>query len=226
MKESYYRHESFCGLLCASLSVPNTKNNRRKLHLINAKHIKGQKNPVGSTTENEDKSSEVRDEFEDNTKQAKGPPSTGSSDDNDEQLYCVCRRPNSPEKPTAQCSQCKDWFHPTCVGCKDIEDIAVISPWLCPNCTTRQTEKTTLKKTKLSFILRNNDCEQTGRDNVDITKQKNDNEDTRQTKQCDEPEHNPSQSHFTITLKREEWEMIRLPIFVSDFTEKQAQSRL
>lgn len=138
-----------------------------------------------------------------------GPPSTGSSDDNDEQLYCVCRRPNSPEKPMAQCSQCKDWFHPTCVGCKDIEDIAVISPWLCPNCATRQTEKTTLKKTKLSFIIRNNDCEQTGRDYVDMTKQNNDNEDTHQTKQCDEPEHNPSQSQFTITLTREEWEMIK-----------------
>lgn len=37
--DSYYRDDSFWGMLCTSLSVPNQKNNRRKLQIIHSKHI-------------------------------------------------------------------------------------------------------------------------------------------------------------------------------------------
>lgn len=32
-----------------------------------------------------------------------------------EQIYCVCRTVNDPERPMLQCSSCKRWYHHDCV---------------------------------------------------------------------------------------------------------------
>ncbi len=58
----------------------------------------------------------------------------------DESLFCICKQPNNPTEPYAQCNLCHDWFHPVCVGIQSIEDIAAISPWHCPS-STRDTQK-------------------------------------------------------------------------------------
>ncbi len=58
----------------------------------------------------------------------------------DESLLCICKQPNNPTEPYAQCNLCHDWFHPVCVGFQSIEDIAAISPWHCPS-STRDTQK-------------------------------------------------------------------------------------
>lgn len=50
-------------------------------------------------------------------------------------LFCVCKQPNDPNEPYAQCSLCQDWFHPLCVGYQSVDDISVISPWYCPSCS-------------------------------------------------------------------------------------------
>ena len=54
----------------------------------------------------------------------------------DDTLFCVCKQPNNASEPYAQCSICKDWFHPVCIGYQSVEDIAAISPWYCPSCST------------------------------------------------------------------------------------------
>ncbi|XP_042262373.1 uncharacterized protein LOC121894086 isoform X2 [Thunnus maccoyii] len=70
-------------------------------------------------------------------------------------LFCVCKQPNNPSEPYAQCGLCKDWFHPVCVGYKSVEDIAAISPWYCPPCSmddkaTDSAQKDKIKR-RLSF---------------------------------------------------------------------------
>lgn len=50
-------------------------------------------------------------------------------------MYCLCQQPNT-NQPYAECSKCKDWFHHLCVGERSIEDIQLISPWLCPKCSS------------------------------------------------------------------------------------------
>ena len=70
-------------------------------------------------------------------------------------LFCVCKQPNNPAEPYAQCCQCKNWFHPICIGYQSIEDIAMISPWSCPSCgvvaPAALTEQLENIKKRLSF---------------------------------------------------------------------------
>jgi hypothetical protein len=50
------------------------------------------------------------------------------------ELYCVCRQPYNRRRNMVQCDRCDDWFHPECVGLKDIGLISEDAPYFCPNC--------------------------------------------------------------------------------------------
>lgn len=71
----------------------------------------------------------------------------------DDTVFCVCKQPNNPTEPYAQCSLCKDWFHPVCVGYQSVEDIAAISPWYCPSCSTDTNATDTGQKDKIKRRL-------------------------------------------------------------------------
>lgn len=132
----------------------------------------------------------------------------------------MCRRPNDPDQPMAQCNICLDWFHPKCVGFKNIQEIAVISPWLCPQCSIKKTQKAKLKKTKLTFDgIENSDIKHSERDNLEDTCASPKQTDSQKTKpgnydteKADPAPENVQQqlcakqlpSQFTITLRREE----------------------
>lgn len=64
----------------------------------------------------------------------------------EEKVYCLCQQPNT-NQPYAECSKCKDWFHHLCVGERSIEDIQLISPWLCPKCSSEILKQLKKKKT-------------------------------------------------------------------------------
>uniref|UniRef100_K1R0E9 PHD finger protein 2 n=1 Tax=Magallana gigas TaxID=29159 RepID=K1R0E9_MAGGI len=47
--------------------------------------------------------------------------------------YYVCKT-RTPVGLMVQCDQCKDWFHPSCVGRGD-EEVRELSTYYCPDCT-------------------------------------------------------------------------------------------
>lgn len=64
----------------------------------------------------------------------------------EEKVCCLCQQPNT-NQPYAECSKCKDWFHHLCVGERSIEDIQLISLWLCPKCSSETPKQLKKKKT-------------------------------------------------------------------------------
>lgn len=115
--------------------------------------------------------------------------------ESDEQQYCVCKRPNTLE-PYAQCDRCKDWFHPRCVGFQSIEDVALISPWLCPNCSIKKTSRP-LQRTQLHF----DNPDQSFNSEALEEEEKHESEGKLQTKQCP--------TEFQIKLSNDEWSKIK-----------------
>ena len=33
-----------------------------------------------------------------------------------EEIYCICRQPDDPNRAFIECEECKEGFHPECVG--------------------------------------------------------------------------------------------------------------
>jgi len=54
----------------------------------------------------------------------------------DEELFCVCRRPYRKEQFMVMCEQCEQWFHPRCVGFSDqVVRRAHKSHFFCAQCS-------------------------------------------------------------------------------------------
>jgi SWI/SNF-related matrix-associated actin-dependent regulator of chromatin subfamily A member 5 len=48
-------------------------------------------------------------------------------------LYCICKKPNDPNRLYIQCSSCNNWFHLDCMEI-DAEDIANLAVFICLEC--------------------------------------------------------------------------------------------
>ncbi len=58
-------------------------------------------------------------------------------DDDDEKMYCYCKKPYDESKWMVCCDGCEDWFHQSCVDMDDdtreiIEELG--KEWHCPTC--------------------------------------------------------------------------------------------
>ncbi|ODQ50903.1 hypothetical protein SAICODRAFT_40817, partial [Saitoella complicata NRRL Y-17804] len=53
-------------------------------------------------------------------------------DDDDQALYCTCRKPQG-KRWMIQCDGCDDWFHGTCVKINEVDE-GLIDKWYCPGC--------------------------------------------------------------------------------------------
>ena len=54
-----------------------------------------------------------------------------------QRLYCVCRKPENRKEYWIQCMECKEWYHPKCVGTTRAEYEQARSTgmgWRCPKC--------------------------------------------------------------------------------------------
>ncbi|KAF8016717.1 hypothetical protein BT93_H2058 [Corymbia citriodora subsp. variegata] len=49
-------------------------------------------------------------------------------------VYCKCEMPYNPDDLMVQCEECKDWFHPSCMGMA-IEDAKKLDQFLCSDCS-------------------------------------------------------------------------------------------
>lgn len=112
-----------------------------------------------------------------------------------EELFCLCRQPNNPNEPYAQCSRCNGWFHPQCVGFKSIIDIEVISPWFCTICRKGKCAQGLGEKSKDSV-----------RKKLNMEEEQQNNDLTNLNTESKAP-HCPS--NFTMHITKEEWEKIQ-----------------
>ncbi|KAI9883681.1 MAG: hypothetical protein M1823_004563 [Watsoniomyces obsoletus] len=65
-------------------------------------------------------------------------PSTAAVDRSspaDEDVFCICRRPDDHKWMIACDGGCNDWFHGACVNVKE-KDGPMMDKYVCPNCTT------------------------------------------------------------------------------------------
>jgi len=68
-------------------------------------------------------------------------PATGEFTPDQVNVYCVCEHPHNPDKPMIGCDQCKDWFHPECIGLSEAEQRRLEdenSTFLCPDCLSKK----------------------------------------------------------------------------------------
>ena len=93
--------------------------------------------PVGSSPAPSDRSGSV-DPDEDEEEEEEGTP---VSDD----LYCLCRRPDTGTFMIGCDGQCDDWFHGKCVGIEE-RDKNLIDKFMCPRCTEAGIGRTTWKR--------------------------------------------------------------------------------
>ncbi|XP_062616426.1 uncharacterized protein LOC134278117 [Saccostrea cucullata] len=69
----------------------------------------------------------------DQTKQPQSPKRPRATRGTKTKKYCVCLQSN-PKGMMVQCDNCRDWFHPGCVGIS--EDYAKSVPqYICPECS-------------------------------------------------------------------------------------------
>ncbi|OQO03378.1 hypothetical protein B0A48_11636 [Cryoendolithus antarcticus] len=91
--------------------------------------------------------------------------SAGVDDDDDEEegspvgddMYCICRRPDTGTFMIGCDGTCDDWFHGKCVGIEE-RDKNLIDKYMCPNCTSGSVGKTTWKR-----MCRRSGCRQAAR---------------------------------------------------------------
>ncbi|KAE9585166.1 putative chromatin regulator PHD family [Lupinus albus] len=50
-------------------------------------------------------------------------------------VYCNCEMPRNPDYFMLHCKECKDWYHPSCVG-MTIEDAMNLDEYVCSECST------------------------------------------------------------------------------------------
>jgi COMPASS component SPP1 len=93
--------------------------------------------PVGSSPAPSDRSGSV-DPDDEEEEEEEGTP---VSDD----LYCLCRRPDTGTFMIGCDGQCDDWFHGKCVGIEE-RDKNLIDKFMCPRCTEAGIGRTTWKR--------------------------------------------------------------------------------
>ena len=40
----------------------------------------------------------------------------GKENEGEDKLYCICKQPDDHSRPFIQCDDCKEWYHPECIG--------------------------------------------------------------------------------------------------------------
>lgn len=93
--------------------------------------------PINSSPAPSDRSGSV-DPDEEEEEEEEGTP---VSDD----LYCLCRRPDTGTFMIGCDGQCDDWFHGKCVGIEE-RDKNLIEKFMCPRCTEAGVGRTTWKR--------------------------------------------------------------------------------
>jgi len=93
--------------------------------------------PLNSSPAPSDRSGSV-DPDEEEEEEEEGTP---VSDD----LYCLCRRPDTGTFMIGCDGQCDDWFHGKCVGIEE-RDKNLIDKFMCPRCTEAGVGRTTWKR--------------------------------------------------------------------------------
>jgi len=93
--------------------------------------------PINSSPAPSDRSGSV-DPDEEEEEEEEGTP---VSDD----LYCLCRRPDTGTFMIGCDGQCDDWFHGKCVGIEE-RDKNLIDKFMCPRCTEAGIGRTTWKR--------------------------------------------------------------------------------
>ncbi|CAH9081623.1 unnamed protein product [Cuscuta epithymum] len=52
-------------------------------------------------------------------------------------VYCKCELPYNPDQWMIQCEECKDWYHPSCVG-MSVEQTKELDQYVCSDCVSDQ----------------------------------------------------------------------------------------
>jgi len=55
----------------------------------------------------------------------------------DREVYCICRKPETPGRMMLGCDTCDEWFHPVCVGLSDNE-ARELDKFKCPLCKAKK----------------------------------------------------------------------------------------
>ncbi|KAK3723521.1 COMPASS (complex proteins associated with Set1p) component [Vermiconidia calcicola] len=119
-----------------------------KLKTISSKGTPANSSPVPSTRS---RSAEPDDEQYEDEDMDEGP--AGS----DDELYCICRKPDNGTFMIGCDGTCDDWFHGKCVGIEE-RDKNLIDKYICPQCTKAGIGRTTWKR-----MCRRNGCRQAAR---------------------------------------------------------------
>ncbi|CAL0326530.1 unnamed protein product [Lupinus luteus] len=64
-------------------------------------------------------------------------------------VYCNCEMPKNPDEFMLRCKECKDWYHPDCVG-MTIEDARNLDQYVCSECSTVDDSPATLPESQAS----------------------------------------------------------------------------
>lgn len=75
----------------------------------------------------------------------------------DDELYCICRKPDNGTFMIGCDGTCDDWFHGKCVGIEE-RDKNLIDKYICPSCTKAGIGRTTWKR-----MCRRSGCRQAAR---------------------------------------------------------------
>ncbi|KAM3285448.1 chromatin remodeling protein EBS isoform X1 [Capsicum chacoense] len=70
-------------------------------------------------------------------------------------VYCKCEMPYNPDDLMVQCEECKDWYHPACVGMTS-EQAKQLADFVCSDCLS---EKKKSQNTYAAFPLSNGKVE-------------------------------------------------------------------
>lgn len=58
---------------------------------------------------------------------------TGAFNPDKVAVYCKCEMPYNPDDLMVECEECKDWFHPSCVGLSS-EQVKSLEQFFCTDC--------------------------------------------------------------------------------------------
>lgn len=56
-------------------------------------------------------------------------------------VYCKCEMPYNPDELMVECEECKDWFHPSCVGLS-LEQVRRLEQFYCNDCVNEVDKET------------------------------------------------------------------------------------
>jgi hypothetical protein len=63
-------------------------------------------------------------------------PVGNKTDNESDEVYCLCRRPQQGDEPMIGCDVCDEWYHFECVGLT-LQDAQLIDRYVCPVCERR-----------------------------------------------------------------------------------------